>query len=77
MKIVRIVAVLHSTKTTKKKVVENRKTELKSIFKSFEDISKKEIERSKVLFDLHKNFFNEEETLVPVVINEDDFFKKD
>ena len=65
----------------KNKVVEQRKTELKSILRTFEDLSKKEVERSKKLFDDHFSFFYQEpEENVPIPIqvqvNDDSFFEK-
>ena len=73
-----------SKKETKSRVVEQRKADVKSIFKVFQDVSKKEIERSKQLVQDHIYWFDDEpieETsnkLVPIPIdtNEDSFFEK-
>jgi hypothetical protein len=43
----------------KRKIIENRKKEVKTILSNVKDISSKEIERSKSLWDQHKNFFIE------------------
>jgi DNA repair photolyase len=73
-----------SKKETKSRVVEQRKADVKSIFKVFQDVSKKEIERSKQLFEDHINWFEYEpiqetgKQMVPIQINtnEDSFFEK-
>ena len=65
-------------KAFKNKVLEERKTDLKSIFKTFDDISKKELERSKKLYEEHVSFFKESSVPAPevVVVNDDHFFEK-
>jgi hypothetical protein len=74
-----LIIVNSANKTKKNKVVEQRKTELKSIFRTFKDISKKEVERSKKLFDDHFSFFSQEEPEelipVPIRVNDDSFFE--
>ena len=62
----------------KKKIVEKRKEELKGIFKQFEELSKKEIERSKSLFNDHKMFFENQQPSAEVVVLEEQesFFTK-
>ena len=77
----RTLIVLNCKKENKKQVVETRKKELKSIFKTFQDISKREIEQVKDLWKSHKSFFSDseeadEKEIVPVLIQDDDFFKK-
>ena len=62
-------------KTYKKKVVEERKTDIKGIFKTFQDLSKKEIERSKKLYNDHFSFFEENQPEVAVVLTDDEFFE--
>jgi len=77
----RTLIVLNCKKETKKQVFETRRKELKSIFKTFQDISKQERERSQNLWKSHKKFFEEEpqpepETEIVVIKEDDDFFKK-
>jgi hypothetical protein len=59
------------------KIADNRKVELKNIISIVDDISKKEIARTKQMFDDHLEFFNmtEEEPEVTLV-NDDTFFEK-
>ena len=61
---------------TKKKVVQKRREEIKSIFKTLQEISKVEMERSKKLFQEHKTFFDEPEPVVEIVDDSENFFKE-
>ena len=64
-----------SNSTKKKKMIENRKADLKSILKTFQDVSKSEISRTKNIFEDHKELFSKETTEVtPIVIKNDDTF---
>ena len=68
-------------KKIRTKVVEQRKEELKGIFKVFEDLSKKEVERSKQIYEDHLSWFNEPEyvstePVVTVKAIDDSFFEK-
>ena len=72
--------IFNSNSTQKKKAVDQRKADVKGIFKVFEDISKKEMERSKKLYEDHLSWFNPEpepEVMVnpvTVTVSEDSFF---
>jgi hypothetical protein len=72
--------IFNSNSTQKKKAVDQRKADVKNIFKVFEDISKKEMERSKKLYEEHLSWFNPEpepEVMikpVTVTVSEDSFF---
>ena len=76
----RTLVILNCKKDTKQRVFETRKKELKGIFKTFQDISKQERERTQILWDSHKKFFEEpqpaQEPEIVVIQEEDDFFKK-
>jgi hypothetical protein len=48
------------------KILETRKGELNSIFKTMDEISKKEMARIKVLFDDHMDYFKEKKT--PIIV---------
>jgi len=65
-------------KTIKSKIVDERKTELKNILKTFDDLSKKELERSKKLYEDHLSLFKESSVIQPenIIINDDHFFEK-
>ena len=70
-------------KKIRTKVVEQRKEEIKGIFKVFEDLSKKEVERSKQIYEDHLSWFNEPESeyssnepIVSVEAIDDSFFEK-
>jgi len=51
------------------KILETRKDELNSIFKTMDEISKKEMARIKVLFDDHMDYFKEKK--VPIIIEDE------
>lgn len=48
------------------KILETRKGELSSIFKTMDEINKKEMARIKVIFDDHMDYFKEKK--VPIII---------
>jgi hypothetical protein len=76
--LVRPFVVLNSKTDTKKKAFENRKKEIKSIVKSIREISKQEVDRTKSLWDLHKNFFvesSEQPEQKVTIITDDEYFK--
>ena len=57
--------VIHNSGRNKKiktKAVEQRKEDIKSIFKVFEDLSKKEVERSKQIYEDHLSWFTDSES---------------
>lgn len=74
---------LHCTKENKKnKLINKRKEELKSIFNTFQDVSKQEITRFKSLWDSHVELFDEPEKEViyhndvsQALVNDDGFFE--
>jgi len=77
-----IIRASNDKKDFKKKTVENRKADVQSILKTLNDISKKEKERSKKLYNDHVLFFSDEEhkhththTHVDLVTNDDQFFE--
>uniref|UniRef100_A0A6C0I8C6 Uncharacterized protein n=1 Tax=viral metagenome TaxID=1070528 RepID=A0A6C0I8C6_9ZZZZ len=66
-------------KNLKKKVVDKRKADLKGIVRTLQDLSKKETERCKELYEDHLLFINDPEPeveIVPVPVNDDSFFEK-
>ena len=63
-----------SNSMKKKKMIENRKADLKSILKTFKDVSKSEISRTKNIFEEHKELFSKETEVIPVVVKNDDTF---
>lgn len=50
----------------KNRILETRKGELNSIYKTMDELSKKEIDRIKVLFNEHLDYFKEKK--VPVIV---------
>jgi hypothetical protein len=51
------------------KILETRKGELNSIFKTMDEISKKEMARIKVLFHYHTDYFKEKK--LPIIIEDE------
>ena len=80
MPALKIFNIVKSTDTHKKqkqsKMIEARKNDLKNIFKTFQDISQKEISRTKSLLEEHRSLFDEPVKEAEVVVVEnDEFFK--
>lgn len=68
---------------TQKQMIDTRKEDLKEIFKMFQDVSKREITRSKELFENHLTLFKQSDkpqTEVgyqsPVIVSDEDYFEK-
>jgi hypothetical protein len=65
---------------TQKQMIDTRKEDLKEIFKLFQDISKREITRSKELFENHLSLIKQSEQSQsyesPVIISDEDYFEK-
>jgi len=66
--------------STQKQMIDNRKEDLKQILKVFQDLSKREITRSKELFENHINLFKQSDQPQsyesPVIISDEDYFEK-
>jgi hypothetical protein len=63
-------------KSFHKKIADSRKIDISDIFKSVDDISKKEITRTKQMIDDHFLFFNSSTVVEPIYVepSDDDFF---
>lgn len=61
-------------KEFRKKIINDRKDDLKNIKSMFDNIAKKEISRCKNLFEEHLAYFDEPKVVPEVIV--DDFFEK-